>query len=459
MPRLSASQLYNFSQCPYRVHLDIFGDEKEKSPESDFLAMLIEEGVRHEKDAIAEMPFLEVEARGTLTARAEVTRDLMKKKTPWIYQGVLLTRTMVGIPDILEYTGGRYIPVEIKSGAGLKEAYIQQICFYDELLGELFGRRSGRGKIINIKKEILEVDCNASRRAFLDNLAALKKIASGEEESELAIGSDCNNCHWRKFCEEKARAEDDLTLIHGLGRAFKEGLRQAGIKTQGQAAKVDPSLAREIRRLGPAKLEKFREQAKVNIAGKMMVFARPTMRCAPLEIFIDLEGDPMLGIDYLIGMIVRKKGKEQYVSFVARRPEDEAAMWEEFLNFMAGISEDYILYHYHNYEKVHFKMLFEKYGGDGELYHEIDYALEDLKRTIDKSMYLPLTRYSLKCVARHLGFEWRAGEEAGGANSIIWYEKYLGDTEKNADLMQKIIDYNADDCRATRVVKDWLEKI
>jgi len=101
-------------------------------------------------------------------------------------------------------------------------------------------------------------------------------------------------------------------------------------------------------------------------------------------------------------------------------------------------------------------MMFERYGGDENLYKEIAYSLEDLLKVIKKSITLPLLKYSLKYVARYLNFEWSAGDEASGVNSILWYQQYLEDPEKNKDILEKIIKYNEDDCRATRVVKDWL---
>jgi len=48
------------------------------------------------------------------------------------------------------------------------------------------------------------------------------------------------------------------------------------------------------------------------------------------------------------------------------------------------------------------------------------------------------------------------GHQAGGAQSMFWYSRYL-DGEK--EFKQTIIDYNEDDVKATRVLKDWLMTI
>lgn len=459
MPKLTASQLYNLVQCPYRVELNIYGDPNEKLPHSEFFTKLIEDGIAHEKDVISEIAFKEVPAEGTLEERADITAGLMKERTPWIYQGVLLKDELVGIPDLLEYVSDHYEPVEIKSGLRVKDEYAMQICFYSYLLGQITGNGPKKGRIINANKEFLDVFVSGWWEKFEKRFEYQKKIVNAEAHDDLAIGSACNNCPWRKFCESKARAQDDLTLISGLSRANKEKLINIGIKTQRDASKMDPIISKDIKGLGPASLEKFRAQAQVNIENKMRVITEPQFREAPVEIFIDLEGDPLMTVDYLIGMFVRDNGKEEYVSFVAKTPEEEKSMWFEFLDFMSGIKKDYILYHYADYEKTHFRMLYERHGGDENLYGEIIYSLEDLIKVIRHSVYLPLMKYSLKYVARHLGFEWDAGDEASGANSILWYQQYLEDIEKNKAIMEKIIKYNEDDCRATAVVKDWLKTL
>jgi len=456
MPRLSASQLYNLIQCPYRVHLDIYGDPKKKSPHSDFLMKLIEDGVEHEKDVISDIPFTEVPVKGTLEERAKLTEELMKKKTPWIYQGVLLNKDMVGVPDLLELKSDHYEPIEIKSGSNVKDEYAMQLCFYAYLLGQITGQGPKKARIININKDFLDVFVTSYWEKFEEQLDCQKKIVSGKVTDDLALGAVCNNCHWRKFCESKAKKADDLTLISGLSRSNKAKLISAGIKTQSQAAEMDIKIANDIKGLGPTSLFKYKEQAQVNLENKQRLQNEPEFRQAPIEIFIDLEGDPLLGLDYLIGMVIRQNNKEEYVSFVAPTPDDERQMWEEFLDFMSGIKGEYILYHYADYEKTHFKMMFERYGGDENLYKEIAYSLEDLLKVIKKSITLPLLKYSLKYVARYLNFEWSAGDEASGVNSILWYQQYLEDPEKNKDILEKIIKYNEDDCRATRVVKDWL---
>jgi uncharacterized protein len=66
----------------------------------------------------------------------------------------------------------------------------------------------------------------------------------------------------------------------------------------------------------------------------------------------------------------------------------------------------------------------------------------------------PVESYSLKHVARWLGFRWRQ-PDASGARAIYWYIQWL-QTGDRAFLDAATL-YNEDDCRATYHLKHWLE--
>jgi uncharacterized protein len=56
-----------------------------------------------------------------------------------------------------------------------------------------------------------------------------------------------------------------------------------------------------------------------------------------------------------------------------------------------------------------------------------------------------------------MGYEWKH-KDVDALESIALYFQYVEDPEKNKDKLQKVIDYNQDDCRATMVIKDWLKR-
>jgi len=68
----------------------------------------------------------------------------------------------------------------------------------------------------------------------------------------------------------------------------------------------------------------------------------------------------------------------------------------------------------------------------------------------------PLPSYSLKEIATYLGFKWR-DETPSGALSIQWYNEYC--ETKDESILQRILEYNEDDCKASMVIKEQLEKM
>jgi uncharacterized protein len=68
----------------------------------------------------------------------------------------------------------------------------------------------------------------------------------------------------------------------------------------------------------------------------------------------------------------------------------------------------------------------------------------------------PTNNRSIKTLAKYLGFRWRDSNPSGAA-SIEWYNQWV--QTGSAEVRQRILDYNEDDCRATRVLLDGLRSI
>ena len=73
-----------------------------------------------------------------------------------------------------------------------------------------------------------------------------------------------------------------------------------------------------------------------------------------------------------------------------------------------------------------------------------------------KATEWPTRDYSIKTLAKFLGFTWRDTHPSGAA-SIEWFDRWI----ETGDLAirQRILDYNEDDCRATRVLLDGIRAL
>lgn len=81
----------------------------------------------------------------------------------------------------------------------------------------------------------------------------------------------------------------------------------------------------------------------------------------------------------------------------------------------------------------------------------------DLKKTVDRFVW-PTDGLGLKKIAPLADFSWHS-EDAGGDNSILWFEKAMNSADANErqGMRDRLLQYNEDDVVATLVVRDWLD--
>lgn len=175
------------------------------------------------------------------------------------------------------------------------------------------------------------------------------------------------------------------------------------------------------------------------------------------EIYFDIEDDPTRGLTYLFGLLVKDgAAKERFQHFVARRPEEEEGVVRQFWDWLAG-QPDAAIYVYSPKEHTSLKHLMERYSLDPGVFTQYEANEYDLYHDlIVKFSDWPTYSYGIKQIAKLIGFAWR-DPDPSGANSIAWYNEYLANPANEAAL-QRILDYNEDDCRAMVAVKQYFER-
>ena len=170
--------------------------------------------------------------------------------------------------------------------------------------------------------------------------------------------------------------------------------------------------------------------------------------------FLDLEGMPGATASdaaiYLIGLLVREDGQEEYVSFV-RADSGPKRIVLDFIKFVAG--RECPIYHWGHYDRLYLIGMMEKYGIAVPAF--VESGLTDLHRVAANSFAFPLPSINLKDLADWMGFRW-TNPDVNAFNSYELYRSYR--LRKNKDDLKMVLDYNMDDCRATAVVRDWLVK-
>lgn len=115
---------------------------------------------------------------------------------------------LTGKPDYLVNDGGRYIPVEVKSGrapsGGAHQAHVYQLAAYCALTAEAFGQRPAYG-LIKYADKTLAVDFSPALEAKLVELLAA--IRADEESDDVPRSHNspprCSACGFRGLCDQR----------------------------------------------------------------------------------------------------------------------------------------------------------------------------------------------------------------------------------------------------------------
>lgn len=471
--RIAAQDFYDHEKCPHRVYLNHHGDPAEKLPLSDFLNLLFERALLHERDVIKDLPH-EIPSGTTLEERFESTMRLMEAGVERIYQGVLLHGDNAGIPDVLERVDGRskfgsyfYKPVDIKSGSGyqdeakgkLREDYGMQLYHYARLLEAVQGTFPPTGEILNRRKERVVYQLAQFTEVYLQTLPEIKALVAGTNSDAPALVSACEQCQWWGRCEKVLVERDDVTLLPGMGRSIKTKLSAAGVRSFRDIPGFDFGLVK-IKGIGEKTIDKLVRAANVAISGKLEVLSRPSLPDPPLKIFFDFEDDPTQELVYLCGLLaepgIRGLG---YHGFACIDEGGEARLWADFQKLCVEIrNQDYAVFHYSPYERTKLNQLEEKYGAsEKDALDAFRDRMVDLLSVAKESVVVPARGYGLKKIAPVVGYQYQIAD-AGGAQAIVWFQEYQKDPD-NRELLARILQYNQEDCLALKAVYEWLKAL
>lgn len=479
---LTPSHFFQYVTHPQWIWFDRFGNTEKKEEISEFTLKLMENGVLHEKSYISEFDFTEVELEKSDEA-AETTLRLMQQGVPLIYQGCIQIECNGAIyrgrPDLLEKREGfstfgnwHYVPIEIKSSSDIKILHKHQLTFYALILEKIQGLLPSEMAIINRHRTKIPFTLNSKHQ--LTTIKLIEEIIGvmrGHKPTST-ITSKSKNSPWFKKALGEAQASRDISLIYRLDSRSLSSLRKMGIKTLEDMVAADIAELPKVSYASPETLQKAQLQAQSLIDNKVLrIGDLDHLPETPLKLYFDIEGNPLLDVDYLFGIWVSGDPTHQYAPrenvrfykdedryflyFLANRPEDEKAMWDAFVNWVKLLPEEYTVFHYANYEKTHLEKLSELYGDSPHL-HRFQDNLVDLQQVIEKSIIFPLHFYSIKDIAKSpfLNFKWRH-QKAGGGQSVFWFDQWLATNEKS--IMDDIINYNEDDVRATEALFLWLK--
>lgn len=486
---ITATLLYDLIQCPHRVTMELTADPGDRDPTNPFLELLWDKGTLYEKEVVAALrePFVDL-SHYAGAEKSRRTLQAMQRGEGLIYGGRLETEDLLGDPDLLRREKVGYLPGDIKSGAGEegpeedrkpKKHYGVQLALYADIL-ERLGLSAGRkGFIWDVHGEEVPYDLTAPKgvktpKSLWDDyqaaLFSARAILARRGGTLAAYAAPCKLCHWYTLCLRTLREAGDLTLIPELGRAARDALLSRVPSIQALAASNPAQFIAGNKTvfpgLGPDRLRKFQVRARLLHEGGTAYLRQPVeLPRISRELFFDIEYDPLRDVCYLHGFIERRGGKNDTERFVGIFAEEATAEAEEkaFSDSVRYLeaSQPCAVYYYSKYERTMYRKLRRKYPrviGEQELEDLFDpaRAVDLYYDVVLKATEWPTSDFSIKTLAGHLGFAWRDNHPSGAA-SIEWFHRWI--ETRDPAIRTRILEYNEDDCRATRVLRDAVERL
>ncbi len=475
---LTAELLLNFQRCDRRAFLDVYGDRSQKAPPSDFLQKLRQDSVFHQQKVLENQVWHRpAYPKEDWAAGARATLELMQQGVEQIYQGVLLVEessglTLASTPNLLSKQPGHsyfgdwlYTPGDIRLSKRPKLEYQVVTAFHVQLLAATQGAWPETAWLFLRGKGPYPVDLWQMLPHMQTVLAALSHLLQQRQEPEVFIARNrCSLCPWFNQCYEIAQSQRHLSLLPGVTPSRYPALQQLNLTTVEALAAVNPVQLEPLSGFGGEVAVKLVQQAQA--ISQNQAIALMTEKTAAevsflgylptttIELYFDIEAEPGLNLAYLHGVLVvdRQAGSQTFHPLLAEHPKAEVVVWQQFLELVHTYPTAPI-FHFCAYEVQTVERLAKLYQTPQHLVKPLLKRFVDLHQWVTHTVALPVESYTLKLIARWLGFQWRDAQ-ANGAQSIYWYTQWLQTGDRA--FLEVILRYNEDDCRATYSIKDWL---
>jgi predicted RecB family nuclease len=499
---ISPTDLVDLLECEHRSvlgHALALRLPGAPQPEGVRDPLVAKHGLAHEQAALAHFRsihgerLVEIEQPAphpaALRAAADRTREAVAAGAPVIYQAVFFDGGFYGRADFLVAADETYEPYDTKLARRATPAAVLQLTAYADALSRI-GSAGPRMHLL------LGDDTRQSFQVadFLPLVAHLRgrlreRVAQPPVLPERLWGDErpaCATCRFSTHCTGGREADRDLSLVAGIRSDQRRKLVAAGLTTIDALAEageddrpgtISVTTFTSLRRQAALQVIQDGSRTEDDPAGKVSfeIIAPDALsglpEPSPGDVFFDMEGDPYAlagtGLEYLFGAVtVDGSGAERFTPFWAHSRQQERAAFEAFVDFATARLAAHPgahVYHYAPYEVNALKRLAALHGTREEAVDDLlrAGALVDLYAVVRKALRVSQRSYSIKYLEPLYMPEARGGDVTNAVSSIEAYEDYLtltgtGETERAAEVLQGISDYNRYDCVSTARLYQFL---
>jgi uncharacterized protein len=443
--------------------------------------------------------------REELKSRMEETATAMAAGQDALYQPTFFSEHdgfgWVGRADFLTAIDGvksrlgdySFEPSDTKLARIAKVNALIQLCAYAEQIESIQGEAPERVHVVTGSEEEATVSVRLSEvSAYFRRVkrALMTALLESPEHSEPVPTEHCSICRWRSDCNDYWESKDDLTFVAGMSSANREKLRAVGVTklehlANGDVIEVDinPDVLGRLRQQAQLQDQSRIKRKEDNAALPEYLYLRPIQKSrgfsllpepTPGDVFYDIEGHPYRGakgLEYLHGLAwVESDGSYGYKEFWAHSPEEERQALIDVIDFINARKavpgfENLRIYHFGHYEPSALKRMATLHATYETQLDELlrEWRFVDLSRVVTQGMRIGIESYSIKKLEQMYGFE-RHDLVKDGKLSVVVYEEWLasrdgGEHAPTGDprTLDKLIDYNRNDCFSTIELRKWLE--
>jgi predicted RecB family nuclease len=306
---------------------------------------------------------------------------------------------------------------------------------------------------------------------------------------------ECLTCEFSEHCHVELEAIDDVSLTRFTSIDQQFFLRDSGVRTREQLARLDPGRAQSARsrplapessvtiedRLGRKfdRLDELIYRARSHVRDSALRTLDPSlMGCPTADVEVDVDMESYDDATYLWGANVTLNapvdgavaGYATFVEWGELTPEAESRNFAAFWTWLTDLRQ-----RCESQGRTFAAYCFWAQAEDGAMNRAVATPIDggptmhDLStfRQHAPSVWIDLHdlakeqiqtegQLGLKQLAAAAGFQWRDVNPSGEA-SMLWYEVATSaDESEAATSRQRILDYNEDDCLATKSLRDWL---
>ena len=463
----NASKMFSLLEDPFSIWCNFHAPAQEAVPEPNRYENLKTRTDRHSRDEWIRQEFPEVVfvTGETEEARFKNTLQYMAQGQKAIANARLwnLPENVYGSVNLLvreeEHSSAfgnyHYRIFQFKRAHDLKEHYSLQVSLTSLILGKIQKFLPETTKVF-LKNHTVDIHYKDHETRLLQELEFWRNIRDGIAKPEAHKPPKAAAAPWRVYANKTVAENKDLLMLPHLNTEMRQCLKINGLFSTDDVAHCSLDKLQTILEEPYATEAHFNALAYLHrkpILREEGHFPPPTKK---YNLYFDFEATETFTKDnksfvYLIGIWDKEQNK--YVSFVAKTPEEEIQIFEQFYNYIQDF-EQTALYHWTDYEVRKMKKLAGQHPEHAEKLNKLCSICCDLKVSVNKAFYLPAPSFSLKAAAPAFGFNWRQ-DDCGAMDSMVYFTNWL--KTGNDELLLKVLMYNEDDCKAMLVLEEALK--